>query len=146
MNMRNLAIWAFVGAVVLALMLAMQSNMTAQSMQELTYTELRQGAANGTIKQVTIEGARVTGVLEGGTPFFAKKLETDFDLASHLADQGVNVTAKPASGGFNFGTFISLLFIAMIGFFIYMQYRQMSGGGGGRSELCAEDSQTLRHG
>ena len=135
MNMRNFAIWAFVGAVVLALVLAMQGNMAAQSATELSLTELRQGATDGTIREVVIENARVTGKTNDGSDFYTKKLETDFDLGAYLADQGVDVTAKPASGGFNFGTFVSLLFLAMIGFFIYMQYRQMNGGGGGRGAM-----------
>ncbi|MEM9669871.1 MAG: ATP-dependent zinc metalloprotease FtsH [Pseudomonadota bacterium] len=135
MNTRNFAIWAFVGAVVLALVLAMQGNMAAQSATELSYTELRQGAVNGRIAEAEIGDDRITGRLSGGEEFFTKKLVFDPDLAAFLADNGVDVTAKPASGGFNFGTFVSLLFLVMIGFFIYMQYRQMSGGGGGRGAM-----------
>ncbi|MEL7481475.1 MAG: ATP-dependent metallopeptidase FtsH/Yme1/Tma family protein, partial [Pseudomonadota bacterium] len=135
MNMRNLAIFALVGAVVLALMMAMQGNMAAGSVQELTYTELREGAANGAIREVTIKADRVTGRTTDNVEFYTKKLETDFDLAAFLADNGVDVRAQPASGGFNLGTFISLLFIAMIGIFIYMQYRQMNGGAGGRGAM-----------
>ncbi|MEO1476785.1 MAG: ATP-dependent zinc metalloprotease FtsH, partial [Pseudomonadota bacterium] len=135
MNTRNLAIWAFVGAVVLALVLAMQGNMAAQSATELSYTELRQGAVNGRIAEAEIGDERITGRLSTGEEFYTKKLVFDPDLAAFLADNNVDVTAKPQSGGFNFGTFVSLLFLVMIGFFIYMQYRQMSGGGGGRGAM-----------
>ncbi|MEO0882796.1 MAG: ATP-dependent zinc metalloprotease FtsH [Pseudomonadota bacterium] len=135
MNTRNFAIWAFVGAVVLALVLAMQGNMAAQSATELSYTELRQGAVNGQITEAEIGDERITGVLATGEEFYTKKLVFDPELPAFLADNGVDVTAKPASGGFNFGTFVSLLFLVMIGFFIYMQYRQMSGGGGGRGAM-----------
>ncbi|MEL7128541.1 MAG: ATP-dependent zinc metalloprotease FtsH, partial [Pseudomonadota bacterium] len=135
MNMRNLAIWAFIGVVLLALVMAMQGNMAAQSIQELSYTELRNGAASGTISEVVIEDDRITGTLSSGENFVTKKLVFDPELPAYLADNGVDVTAKPASGGFNFGTFVSLLFLAMIGFFIYMQYRQMNGGGGGRGAM-----------
>ncbi|MEM7660794.1 MAG: ATP-dependent zinc metalloprotease FtsH [Pseudomonadota bacterium] len=135
MNTRNFAIWAFVGAVVLALVLAMQGNMAAQSATELSYTELRQGAVSGQIKDAEIGDDRIEGTLASGEQFFTKKLVFDPELPAFLADNGVNVTAKPATGGFNFGTFVSLLFLVMIGFFIYMQYRQMSGGGGGRGAM-----------
>ncbi|MEM6412056.1 MAG: ATP-dependent zinc metalloprotease FtsH [Pseudomonadota bacterium] len=135
MNTRNFAIWAFVGAVVLALVLAMQGNMAAQSSTELSYTELRQGAVNGQIMDAEIGDDRIEGTLASGEQFFTKKLVFDPELPAFLADNGVDVTAKPATGGFNFGTFVSLLFLVMIGFFIYMQYRQMSGGGGGRGAM-----------
>ncbi|MEM6900773.1 MAG: ATP-dependent zinc metalloprotease FtsH [Pseudomonadota bacterium] len=135
MNTRNFAIWAFIGAVVLALVLAMQGNMAAQSSTELSYTELRQGAVNGQIMDAEIGDDRIEGTLASGEQFFTKKLVFDPELPAFLADTGVDVTAKPATGGFNFGTFVSLLFLVMIGFFIYMQYRQMSGGGGGRGAM-----------
>ncbi|MEM7005793.1 MAG: ATP-dependent zinc metalloprotease FtsH [Pseudomonadota bacterium] len=135
MNTRNFAIWAFIGAVVLALVLAMQGNMAAQSSTELSYTELRQGAVNGQIMDAEIGDDRIEGTLASGEQFFTKKLVFDPELPAFLADNGVDVTAKPATGGFNFGTFVSLLFLVMIGFFIYMQYRQMSGGGGGRGAM-----------
>ncbi|MEM8635152.1 MAG: ATP-dependent zinc metalloprotease FtsH, partial [Pseudomonadota bacterium] len=110
-------------------------NMAAQSSTELSYTELRQGAVNGQIMDAEIGDDRIEGTLASGEQFFTKKLVFDPELPAFLADNGVDVTAKPATGGFNFGTFVSLLFLVMIGFFIYMQYRQMSGGGGGRGAM-----------
>ena len=116
-------------------MMAMQSSMSAQNITEWSYTDVRQGAVAGEIVSATVENDRIIGETKDGTKFYAKLLETDFEFAAWLADQGVDVEAKPASSGFNFGTLIMLLFFGMIGFFIYMQYRQMNGGGGGRGAM-----------
>ena len=135
MNIRNLSVYAIIVAVAIVFMMAMQSSMTAQNITEWSYTDVRQGAVAGEIVSATVENDRIIGETKDGTKFYAKLLETDFEFAAWLADQGVDVEAKPASSGFNFGTLIMLLFFGMIGFFIYMQYRQMNGGGGGRGAM-----------
>ena len=135
MNIRNLSVYAIIVAVAIVFMMAMQSSMSAQNITEWSYTDVRQGAVAGEIVSATVENDRIIGESKDGTKFYAKLLETDFEFAAWLADQGVDVEAKPASSGFNFGTLIMLLFFGMIGFFIYMQYRQMNGGGGGRGAM-----------
>ncbi len=135
MNIRNLSVYAIIVAVAIVFMMAMQSSMTAQNITEWSYTDVRQGAVAGEIVSATVENDRIIGETKDGTKFYAKLLETDFEFAAWLADQGVDVDVKPASSGFNFGTLIMLLFFGMIGFFIYMQYRQMNGGGGGRGAM-----------
>ena len=135
MNIRNLSVYAIIVAVAIVFMMAMQSSMSAQNITEWSYTDVRQGAVAGEIVSATVENDRIIGETKDGTKFYAKLLETDFEFAAWLADQGVDVEAKPASSGFNFGTLIMLLFFGMIGFFIYMQYRQMNGGGGGRGAM-----------
>ena len=135
MNIRNLSVYAIIVAVAIVFMMAMQSSMTAQNITEWSYTDVRQGAVAGEIVSATVENDRIIGETKDSTKFYAKLLETDFEFAAWLADQGVDVDVKPASSGFNFGTLIMLLFFGMIGFFIYMQYRQMNGGGGGRGAM-----------
>ncbi|MEO9970437.1 MAG: ATP-dependent zinc metalloprotease FtsH [Hyphomonadaceae bacterium] len=135
MNIRNLSVYAIIVAVAIAFMMAMQSSMSAQNIEEWSYTDVRQGAVSGEIIEATVENDRIVGETKDGKQFYAKLLETDFEFAAWLADQGVDVNAKPASSGFNFGSLIMLLFFGMIGFFIYMQYRQMNGSGGGRGAM-----------
>ncbi len=133
MNIRNLSVYAIIIAVAIAFMMALQANST-QNITEWTYSEVRQGAVSGTVVKATVENDRVVGETSDGTKFFAKVLETDFEFAAFLADKGVDVDVKPASSGFNFGFVMMMLFFGMIGFLLYMQYRQ-SGGGGGRGAM-----------
>jgi len=133
MNIRNLSVYAIIVAVAIAFMMALQANST-QNITEWTYSEVRQGAQSGNVVKATVENDRVVGETSDGTKFFAKVLETDFEFAAFLADQGVDVKVKPASSGFNFGFVMMMLFFGMIGFLLYMQYRQ-SGGGGGRGAM-----------
>ena len=135
MNIRNLSVYAIIVAVAIAFMMAMQSSMSAQNIEEWSYTDVRKGAVAGEIIEATVENDRIVGETKDGKQFYAKLLETDFEFAAWLADQGVDVNAKPASSGFNFGSLLMLLFFGMIGFFIYMQYRQMNGSGGGRGAM-----------
>jgi cell division protease FtsH len=133
MNIRNLSVYAIIVAVAIAFMMALQANST-QNIDEWNYSKVREGAVAGDVIKATVENDRVVGETRDGTKFFAKVLETDFEFAAFLADQGVDVKVKPASSGFNFGFLMMLLFFGMIGFLLYMQYRQ-SGGGGGRGAM-----------
>ena len=135
MNSRNLAVYAVIGALILGLVMIMQNGVVAQQSDELSYTEIRSAAEAGNIKEMVMTGPKLTGELSDGTVFRSMVPNNDIDFASDMAEAGVPLTVKDASGGFNFGHFLTLVFIGMIGFFIVMQYRQMNGGGGSRGAM-----------
>ncbi len=130
MNMRNLAIWGAFAALVIAFMIAMQGGGMNRNMVEFTYSDLRDGARNGTITEVTISDDRVTGVTTTGQQFYTSKLPLDFDLPRDLDEFGVEVTAKPAGGGVTLAGIVNFLLLGLVVAFIFMYIRQMQGGGG----------------
>ena len=135
MNTRNFALYIVIGSLILALAMMMQSTVTAQSTTQLSYTDVRTIAPTGDIKEMTLTGTKLVGELTDGTKFYSVIPANDIEFASDMAELGVPLTVKSNQGGFNFGHFLTLIFIGMIGFFIVMQYRQMNGGGGGRGAM-----------
>lgn len=135
MNSRNLALYAVIGALILGLVMMMQNGVTAQQYDDISYSTMRSEAEKGNVEEVTITGTKVVGQMRDGQLFTTTIPLNDLEIAAFLSDSGVNVTAKSATGGFTFSTFLTLVFIGMIGFFIVMQYRQMNGGGGGRGAM-----------
>jgi len=135
MKTRNLAIYVVIGSLIIALAMMMQSTVSSQNMTELTYSEMFAEAESKNIKEMTLTGAKVTGELNDGTNFYSAISPNDINFSPTMTELGVPLTVKSATGGFNFGHFLTLIFIGMIGFFIIMQYRQMNGGGGGRGAM-----------
>ena len=135
MNSRNLALYLVIGSLILALAMVMQSATSSQNLKPLTYTEVVEKAEAGEISEMTLTDTKLRGELSDGTEFHSMISPSDINFPARMAEQGVALTVKTASGGFGFTNFLTLVFIGMIGFFIFMQYRQMNGGGGGRGAM-----------
>ena len=106
MNMRNLAIWGVIAALLIALMVAMQSNAGSANVQELAISEVRQLAKDRQLAEITITDTTITGTKVDGEAFTAEKLTFEPDLVAWFSDQGVKVTADSKTGF----TLIGLLF------------------------------------
>ena len=131
MNNRNLFVYVVIGSLILGLAMIMQNSVATQSATELNYTELVQKAEAGEIKNMVQSGDKVTGELNGTNEKFYSVIPlNDIDFAPTMANHNVPLEVRSTQGGFTFGHFLTLIFIAMLGFFFYMQYRQMNGGGG----------------
>ena len=128
MNTRNLALYVVIGSLIIALAMMVQSTANSQNSTEFGYTEIVQAAESGTIKELTQTGDKITGELSDGTKFHGVIPQNDIGFGPTMAEHGVNYNVNSTTGGFNFGHFLTLIFIGMIGFFILMQYRQMNGG------------------
>ncbi|NBC20126.1 MAG: ATP-dependent zinc metalloprotease FtsH [Alphaproteobacteria bacterium] len=131
MNMRNLAIWGLIAALIIGMAVAMQGNSAPRGAEEFSYSRVLQEAEDGNLREVTIGETRINGVTENGTRFYADKGMFDPDLGTTLSDAGADVTYDNNEGGSALGTiFFNLLPILLIlGLFLFMM-RQMQGGGG----------------
>ncbi|MEM9739208.1 MAG: ATP-dependent zinc metalloprotease FtsH [Pseudomonadota bacterium] len=131
MNMRNLAIWGLIAALIVGMVVVMQSNSATRGADEISYSELLQLSESGEIRSVTIKENSATGTTADGRDFVTQWGGLEMDVGQELADNGANVTFE-ASGGNTLGAiFINLIPVLLIlGLFLFMM-RQMQGGGRG---------------
>ncbi|MEL6568709.1 MAG: ATP-dependent zinc metalloprotease FtsH [Pseudomonadota bacterium] len=131
MNMRNLAIWGLIAALIIGMVVVMQSNSAAGNADEISYSELLQLSETGNIREITIKDTMGTGTTTDGREFTTEWTGLEMDVGKTLAENGANVTFE-ASGGNTLGAiFINLIPVLLIlGLFLFMM-RQMQGGGRG---------------
>ncbi|WP_084420574.1 ATP-dependent zinc metalloprotease FtsH [Henriciella litoralis] len=150
MNMRNLAVWGLIAALVVAMMIAMQGSSATVGSEKVPISELRQMATQDQLSEVTVTNDRVTAVTNSGDTYYAEKLPTNIEVSTWFADQGVRVT-EDAESGFSFGGLLLNLLplVLILGLFLFLM-RQMQGGGGGRGAMSFGKSRarmlTEKHG
>jgi cell division protease FtsH len=103
--------------------------MNKETPQELGYSEFLTQTETGGVKDVTIQGQRITGTLSDGTKFTTYGAE-DPGLVTTLKDNNVSFKAEPPEQmGFLSALLFNLLPMAMfIGFFLFVMPRLMGGG------------------
>ena len=99
MNMRNIALWAVIAALLIALFSYLQSPNTEDRGNEITYTQMLKDAEAGQIFKAEIRGQQIYGEYEGGQRFNSTMPQLDMTLAQRLADADVDVTVQDAEGG-----------------------------------------------
>ena len=131
MNMRNLALWAVIAALLIALFSFLQPQGEGRAANKISYSKLLEEAKNGRVQSVEIDGQTIKGIYVGGQTFTTQMYPFDMSLPQRLSDDGVDVSVNAAEGGFNIVSILSsilpLLLIVGIWFFLM---RQMQGGGG----------------
>ena len=133
MTLRNLALWAIILLLLIALFNLLQAPAQQGASSEITFSELMRSADAGEVESVEIAGEQITGVTQDGSRFVTYAPPNADGLADRLYDEGVEITAKPTSEDGNMLTniliswFPMLLLIAVWIFFM----RQMQGGGKG---------------
>ncbi|MGO4838924.1 ATP-dependent metallopeptidase FtsH/Yme1/Tma family protein, partial [Rhizobiaceae sp. 2RAB30] len=60
-NYRNLALWAIIAVLLIALFNLFQTPQQRGASREIAYSEFLQDVSSGRVKSVTIAGARITG-------------------------------------------------------------------------------------
>ena len=152
MNMRNLALWGLVAALLIALFVSVQGGGAPRNAEEISYSDLLSQARAGTIASVEIGESRITGETTSGTSFYTNKSAFDPDLPRVLTEAGVrDVAVKEANSGFTLGgLLVNLLpIILIVGLWIFLM-RQMQSGGGGRGAMSFGKSRarllTEKHG
>ena len=150
MNMRNLAVWGLIAALVVAMMIAMQGSSATAGAEKVPISQLRQMATQGELSSVTVRNDQITAETTGGDTYVAEKLPTNIEASTWFADQGVTVN-EDAESGFSFGGLLLNLLplILILGLFLFLM-RQMQGGGGGRGAMSFGKSRarmlTEKHG
>ncbi|MFN4132092.1 MAG: ATP-dependent zinc metalloprotease FtsH [Caldimicrobium sp.] len=128
--LKGILLWTLLGALILLIYnFLLMENFSLYGTLSLSYTDFAEKVEKGEIKEITIEGKRVTGKLINGKDFITYILPEDRDLISLLKRQGVKITVKPENQNNWITTFLIswLPFIVLI--FLWVLFiRQMQPG------------------
>ncbi|MAK63409.1 MAG: cell division protein FtsH, partial [Maricaulis sp.] len=130
--MRNLAIWALVLVLLLALFQLLQNSSQAPAASsEVTYSQFLNRVERNEISQVVIQGDRVRAQTSTGQSIVANLPPQDTETLPILREAGVDIRVEEVGGDNNI--FVSMLlnwfpFLLLIGVWIFFM-RQMQGGG-----------------
>ena len=131
-NYRNLALWAIIAVLLIALFNLFQTPQQRGSAHEIAYSDFIQSVSAGRVKSVTIAGDRITGsYVDNGTGFQTYS-PGDPTLVSRLEERGVTINARPETDGSNsiIGYLISWLpMILILGVWIFFMRQMQSGSG-----------------
>ncbi|PSM19050.1 ATP-dependent zinc metalloprotease FtsH [Nitratireductor sp. StC3] len=131
-NYRNLALWAIIAVLLIALFNLFQTPQQRGSSREIAYSEFIQEVSSGRVKSVTISGERITGTYNDGGGSFQTYSPGDPSLVTRLEERGVTINARPESDGSNtlLGYLISWLpMILILGVWIFFMRQMQSGSG-----------------
>ncbi|HEV7417704.1 MAG TPA: ATP-dependent metallopeptidase FtsH/Yme1/Tma family protein, partial [Tianweitania sediminis] len=131
-NYRNLALWAIIAVLLIALFNLFQTPQQRGASREIAYSEFLQELEAGRVKSVTIAGERITGTYGDNAAGFQTYSPGDANLVQRLEDRDVAITARPETDGQNslFGYLISWLpMILILGVWIFFMRQMQSGSG-----------------
>ncbi|MGD9917283.1 MAG: ATP-dependent zinc metalloprotease FtsH [Paenirhodobacter sp.] len=130
-NARNLAFWAVLFLLILALFNLFGDGQSAMNARSVSYSDFIAAVDKGEVKQVQLDGEDVRYQLADGTTFSTVKPESD-QIAEMLITKGVAVNVvKQQQSGFMSLLGVWLPFIVMIGIWIFFMNRMQGGGKGG---------------
>ena len=131
-NYRNLALWAIIAVLLIALFNLFQQPQQRGASREIAYSEFLQQLDNGRIQSVTITGDRISGTYSDSSSGFQTYSPGDSTLVQRLEDRGVTINVRPESDGSNsiFGYLISWLpMLLILGVWIFFMRQMQSGSG-----------------
>ena len=132
MNIRkNLAVWVIVAVLVFTLFNLFQGTSDRSPHQSLAFSDFVAEVNNGTVRDVTIQGKKITGHFEDGRAF-RSYAPNDPTLIPKLGEKGVHITALPIEDEVPslFGILISWFpMLLLIGIWIFFMRQMQSGGG-----------------
>jgi cell division protease FtsH len=133
-NFRNLALWAIVGLLVVALVMLFQQPSQRTAVREISYSEFLSQIDQGRIHDVTIAGNELMGHFNDNRTF-STYIPDEANIIPRLQAKNISISARPLNEGG--GWLMSLLLNALplvvfLGVWIFLS-RQMQGGGAGRA-------------
>jgi cell division protease FtsH len=131
-NYRNLALWAIIAVLLIALFNLFQTPQQRGASSEVAYSEFLDDVDAGRVKSVTISGDRITGTYTDNSASFQTYSPGDDGLVQRLENRGVTITARPEADGSGslFGILLSWLpMILILGVWIFFMRQMQSGSG-----------------
>ncbi|MDB5555684.1 MAG: cell division protein FtsH [Rhizobium sp.] len=133
-NFRNIALWAIIAVLLVALFSMFQSQGDRVNSSEIPYSDFIKAVDGGRVRQVEFTGNRARGVYaDTNSVFQTYAPQVDDGLMGKLQAKNVTVTVRPeadSSSGL-FGFLINLLpILLIIGVWLFLM-RQMQGGSRG---------------
>ena len=131
-NYRNLALWAIIAVLLIALFNLFQTPQQRGTSREIAYSDFLREVDSGRVRTVTIAGERITGTFSDNNQGFQTYSPGDTNLVQRLEDRNVTINARPESDGSNsiFGYLISWLpMLLILGVWIFFMRQMQSGSG-----------------
>jgi cell division protease FtsH len=132
-NYRNLALWAIIAVLLIALFNLFQTPQQRGASHEVAYSDFLQDLSGGRVKSVTIAGQKITGTyLDNNQSFSTYAPPGDGNLVQQLEQKGVKITARPENDGSSslFSILLSWLpMILILGVWIFFMRQMQSGSG-----------------
>ena len=128
---RNLALWAIIGLLVIALFQLFQSPSSRGPERDLAFSEFLAEVDGGQVREVVIKGSNITGAYTDGRAF-KTYAPNDPALVGKLSERGVTIRAAPSEDGVPslFGILISWFpMLLLIGVWVFFMRQMQSGGG-----------------
>ncbi|WP_420343367.1 ATP-dependent zinc metalloprotease FtsH [Paenirhodobacter sp.] len=130
-NARNLAFWAVLFLLILALFNLFGDGQTSMNSRQVAYSDFINSVDKGEVKSVQIDGEDVRYQTGDGATYATVKPQSD-PIAETLIGKGVTVNVvKQQQSGFMSLLGVWLPFIVMIGIWIFFMNRMQGGGKGG---------------
>ncbi|MCA3629854.1 MAG: ATP-dependent zinc metalloprotease FtsH, partial [Methylobacterium sp.] len=131
-NVRNIALWAIILLLVLALVSVFQSPASRQGGQELPYSAFLDEVEKGRVERITVTGGEIQGTFRDTQQAFVTLGPVDTRLIEKLREKNVTTAFRSpnADNPWYIGFLLNWLpIIAFIAIWIYMS-RQMQNGAG----------------
>ncbi len=130
-NFRNLALWAIIAVLLVALFNLFQSPVQRTGVQEVPYSKFLADVDAGAVRSVTIAGPQISGTYADKGGRFETYAPEDPQLVPRLQEKGVTIEARPQSEGSALGSFLIswLPMFIILGVWIFFM-RQMQGSSG----------------
>jgi len=127
---RNIALWAIVLFLLLALYGALNGGGDNRRQVELNFSQFLDYVESSEVSEVTIQGSNIMGVLKSNNSKFVTYAPEDPKLVERLREKGVVINAVPKDDG-GFLSYLGglLPMLILIGVWIFFM-RQMQGGSG----------------
>ncbi len=125
---KNFVMWVVIVASLLLVLNLFSEGGGQKAQQELSYSEFLNKVDNNQIRQVTIRGAAIVGILEDGSVFKSYSLR-DQNIIERLQKAKIPFKEQPLEDGWNLWSFLAhtLPMIILIAIWIFA-LRQMQGG------------------
>jgi cell division protease FtsH len=128
---RNLALWVFILLLLVALFNLFQPSGQRSMATQVAYSDFIREVDAGQVRDVTIQGRVVSGMLNNGSTFQTFLPEGN-NVVQRLTERGVRVVAKPEESDVNplFHYLLSWFpMLLLIGVWIFFMRQMQSGGG-----------------
>ncbi|MEM7289660.1 MAG: ATP-dependent zinc metalloprotease FtsH, partial [Pseudomonadota bacterium] len=131
-NFRNLALWAIIGLMLIALFNLFQNPSSQGQVADIAYSKFLEEVENGRVKSVTIAGKQIRGTYADNNGRFETYVPDDSNVVARLEERGVAIEATPPNEGSSIlGFFINWLpMFIILGVWIFFM-RQMQGSNRG---------------
>jgi cell division protease FtsH len=115
---KNILLWVIVAII---LMSVFNNLSTTSHENRISYSDFMQNVQQNQVREVTISGRNITGVLQSGSRFLTYSPETDNTaMIGDLMKHGVKIEAKPMETSIWTQIFISWFpFLLIIGLWIF---------------------------